>query len=506
VAIDPVTDRAELTAFISRELRWYQKDEKLCFRLRRLDARLTRQNLLSRFNRYVLYANRDEWTDYKLDDDQQELLRPRQLAHALAGRTARNDRAFEELLPVLVSSATQFMGLFAFGQWLCEADQGFQRLEPLLTTQTKVETTQCLGGYFNRLKILAPGRWQTLLLRLLQQPDSAPLGAKLVWHSGFNDQVFSAWLSAYEKKYIIVDTFHCLCWGLQWQSIQPKLLGSFLQLLYLRLDEQSASLLIDLLDQTLKADSWPVGNHFIFQVVTAPIYFEKTQDQMRPYHWQQVSQKLIQHCPEKAPELLNVLLTRMQDEYSLSYDHNVEYLALEICKTNPVKAWHVVVHHLESALSPQWRWSVINWLSGGLGGFDEREPFVPIRLFPVELITAWIEEDPENRASLIACTAPKSLDDAEGGELTRFLIEKFGDFKGVKSGINARFHSGGWSGPTSQYLRRKRDRFRRWLGDSFHQRVATWIEEEIDHLDRAIEQAEIQEEREPWRRPANLDG
>ncbi|MFO1431493.1 MAG: hypothetical protein U1F76_15335 [Candidatus Competibacteraceae bacterium] len=54
-------------------------------------------------------------------------------------------------------------------------------------------------------------------------------------------------------------------------------------------------------------------------------------------------------------------------------------------------------------------------------------------------------------------------------------------------------------------MRRKRDRFRRWLGSHFHPRVAAWakqeIEQEIDRLDRAIERAEIQEEREPWRRP-----
>lgn len=69
-----------------------------------------------------------------------------------------------------------------------------------------------------------------------------------------------------------------------------------------------------------------------------------------------------------------------------------------------------------------------------------------------------IDEDPENRAAMIAHCTPRSLEEDQGGALTRALLEKYARYDGVENGISARFHSGGWSGPESQHLRRKRDR------------------------------------------------
>ena len=138
---------------------------------------------------------------------------------------------------------------------------------------------------------------------------------------------------------------------------------------------------------------------------------------------------------------------------------------------------------------------MINWLKGGYGGFRERDTRGPIADLPIDDILAWVADDPENRAGLIAHAAPKTLDDKNGGGLTRELIIRYPNVKGVKSGISASFHSGGWTGPTSEYLKRKRDRFRGWLSADFHFEVIQWIASEIEYLDKEIELEEIQEER-----------
>jgi hypothetical protein len=80
-------------------------------------------------------------------------------------------------------------------------------------------------------------------------------------------------------------------------------------------------------------------------------------------------------------------------------------------------------------------------------------------------------------------------------QAVRELLSRYGQFESVRNGISATFHSGGWSGPTSAYLKRKRDKLRRWLAAGFDSQIVQWIEAEIEHLDRSIEREEIDEER-----------
>ncbi len=184
----------------------------------------------------------------------------------------------------------------------------------------------------------------------------------------------------------------------------------------------------------------------------------------------------------------------MGEVYRLSYDSDIEPLANELVQANLLGSWQVIKDHFEEAL-PQWRSDILNWLKGGLGGFEEKEPRGAIADLPLQEIFEWIDENPESRAGLIAHAAPRTLDDINGGKLTRELLRKYGQFDGVQSGISANFHSGGWTGPTSAYLKRKREKFRRWLAAGLDFEITQWIESEIEYLDHNIEREEINEER-----------
>jgi hypothetical protein len=148
---------------------------------------------------------------------------------------------------------------------------------------------------------------------------------------------------------------------------------------------------------------------------------------------------------------------------------------------NPQEAWNIVAGHLLSVI-PKWRSDILSWLSGGMGGFDESHAVPPIAVFPL-------------------VTGP--LDDEYGDVLTRALLQHYKDVDGVVDGISTGLHTDGWSGPESQHLRKKRDKFRRWLGRDFDPAVISWVEDEISHLDRRIEATEISEERDSWNRPKN---
>ena len=150
--------------------------------------------------------------------------------------------------------------------------------------------------------------------------------------------------------------------------------------------------------------------------------------------------------------------------------------------------------HLEETL-PKWRGDLLHWLKGGLATFDEKDPRGALIDLPVPEILEWIEKDPEPRAVLMAHAVPGTLDEKQGGRLTRELLSRYGQLDGVRNGISATFHSGGWTGPTSAYLKRKREKLRRWLAAGFDNQAMQWIEAEIEDLDRRVEREEIDEER-----------
>lgn len=503
IADDPATDLRRLNHFFIQRARWHrdEEDQSVHFRLRRLEGRLTRRSLESRFQRYVLDTTWDEWEDYSLEGELREHTRPKKLVRALAARVAGSDEDFACLLPKLVGGTTETAALFAFGQSLCAADKDNQRLLSMLEFEGDAINSQCLGGYLAGLRERDPAKWQQVLLGLLASKDTANRGADLVWRSGADDCVLNACMDAFEAGWIKADYFRSLCYGMSWQSASQANLTRLLSLLASREDQVSAYVLVDLLDQMLKQNVWLVDSDFVFKVVTEQIHFEEHRDTMHSYHWNGVCKKLVEYDPEKAMPLLDVLLRQMGNDYSLSYDREVEPLAHSLCKINPVEAWEVIAAHLLEP-APKWRGDLLNWLKGGIGGFGEKEDSVPpIAEFPTQMVMNWIAQDVDARASMIAHCAPKSLDDKFGGELTRALLANYRTVDGIEVAISCNFGSGGWTGPRSKHLRARRERLRAWLSRGFDVNVMNWIEEGIVDLDHEIEAAEISEERESWSRP-----
>jgi len=501
ISVDPATDMSILNKFFISRYRWHREsdEQNVRSRLRRLERLLTRKSLESRFQRYVLDTTWEEWDDDEVEPNLREKTRPKKIVRALAKRVVHSDDNFKCLLPRLMTNHTETAALFLFGEALCEADRDGCLLEPMLSFQGESIQFQCLGGYLNVLKKCDPERWKKILVHLLKDVDMADKGADLVWHSCFNDEILDAWLDAFEHKRIDASYFRCLCYGMSWKRIPDKKMIRLLNLLAAHGGQVSASLLVHLLDQVMKADVCPVDTNFIFKAVTLPLHFGDECDTMHLYHWKSVCERLVLHDTGKAMFLLDFLFEKMGSSYRLSYDHKIRPLAIQLCKINPKGAWRVITPHLlsESSIS---RGAIYLWLQGGIGEFDGKIPYGPIKIFPVPTVLDWIEEDPANRASIIAQCVSPSLDDVNGGALTRALLSDYGDLRSIVSAISCSFHSGGASGPWSQHLRKKRDRLRTWLAKGFDSKIISWIEDEILSLDRQIEDSEISEERENWRR------
>jgi hypothetical protein len=479
-----------------RHWRGYNDDGKhpdIIKRLQILERRYTRRDLVNRFNRYILDVDWIEWDEEHRKQRGKPRSRAKVLVKALARRIARSSEKFNEIRHLLTPEKSAH-GLWLFGEQLAQNDADRIFLPQLIEDTLTAKHQACLNGYLSELRKPSKELYISTINGFLDSESTAWLGANIVLSSDYDDDLFVKCLSVLGKGWISPQQFSSLRYGRSIDHVPRERLETLFQQINSHQSEETMYLLVELLDSLPFNESSPVDSEFVFGVISRSLPSNEGLDVMRGYHWKNVCKKLIRWDQSCALPLLDVLLDKMREVYRLSDDSNVKSLANELVQANPSGAWGIIKAHFEETL-PMWRGGVLNWLEGGLVGFEEQEPRGAIADLPFQEIFQWIDENPESRAELIAHAAPRTLDDIKGGKLTRELLRKYGQFEGVQSGISANFHSGEWSGPRSTYLKRKREMFRQWLAAGFDYEITQWIESEIEYLDRSIEREEINEER-----------
>jgi hypothetical protein len=117
-----------------------------------------------------------------------------------------------------------------------------------------------------------------------------------------------------------------------------------------------------------------------------------------------------------------------------------------------------------------------------------------LNAFPPEVIEAWVGKDLK-RARLIASIASPGRD--EPTAIARFLLEKFGKDREVKSSLFGQFISGSWFGPMSEHIAGQIGQLTKWRQRTAEPlAVRAWAGEMIQHLEeqrRAALQREAEE-------------
>ena len=493
---EPLLDPSKLNRFFSHWLE-YQTDEQhaaITLRLTKMSRECSRRDLQSRFQRYVIDIDWMEWDEEFRERHGKPKNRAKLLVAALAQRINKQQVLFAEIKTLLSPKKNSTPALCFFGEQLASSDQSHTLLQQLieLTLQTKHHT--CLAGYLNTLKTQDFSLYLTTINALLEKQETAWLSARIALSFTYNHELFEHCLEALDTGRIEPAEFSGLRFGLAWQAVQNQQMERLIGLLRRISDKNSISLLINLLRDLPFDHSPPFDSQLVFETVATFIPNDRNAGSMDGYEWKEVCAKLIKWDPSHALPLLDKLFVEMGKEYRLSYDTYVGTLASELVFIDPSGAWVLLTKHFEVTL-PKWRSDLLSWLKGGFARFDETDARSPIADISIDEILEWIDQDVEVRAALIAHAAPRTLNDAAGGKLTRELLVRYSHVEGVKNGITAIFNSGGWSGPTSLYYKKRRDKFRVWLSAGFQHEVVQWIEEELDSLNQQIERAEIDEER-----------
>lgn len=475
-----------------REYRDSDECSEITRSIKILEGRYTKRDLVSRFNRYVLDVSWKEWKGYG-ERGEKDWSRAKTLVTALARRIASSLDRFNEICHLLAPEKCA-PGLSFFGMQLAHNDTKRVFLPRLIEIALATKSQTCLYGYLSSLKQIDPDLYITTINAFFDSKSSSWLGVNIVLGSDYDDALFVKCLWVLGNKWVSPQQFIALRYDECIGNVPKERLETLFQQLRLYQSEESIYVLVELLDSIPFNESSAVDSGFVLDVVSKSMTDDFRKDTMKRYYWKNVCQKLIKWDERCVLPLLDLLLNEMKEANFLSYDLDVMTLANELVQTDSSGAWNVIKGHLEESL-PKWRRDILDWLKGGVGEFEEKEPRGVIADLPIHNVLEWIDENPEVRAGFIASAAPPTMDDINGGKLTRELLRKYRQFDRVQSGISASFHSGGWVGSRTAYLKRKRDKFHQWLAAGFGYEITHWIEGEIEALDQDIELEEIKEER-----------
>lgn len=492
---DPCMEPSELNKFFADWPEYHHQPEiqDITNRIVSIGRAHARQNLATRFQRYVVDVDWLTWDEDIRERRGKGNNRAKPLVNALAKRLVTRIELFDSILPLL-SPAKDTPALWHFGEQLAYWDVN-RKLQEVLVSQARMsKDLRCLAGYLSYVQKSDAPAFQATALALLSDVETAWLGAALTMRSEYDQMLFVECIAALDKGWVEPVQFSALRYGKMWQKVSLPTLKRLIQLLSAAQEPVSRGILLGLFHDIPFDGAAPFTSVEVYAAICSSMPSENGWDSSRGYDWKSVCQKLIEWDANFVQSLLMKLLSEMEHNYRWSYDHYVESVSIELVKADPAGAWNVISHQFESTL-PKWRSDLTNWLKGGLAGFDDKAVNAPINWLPIAAVLEWIDVAPEIRAGLIAHCVPGTLDSEEGGQLTSALLTKYHHIDGVKSGISATFHSGGWTGPTSLHLKKKRSKLRDWLSGGFDFEVNQWIESELEYIDKNIEREEIGEER-----------
>lgn len=108
-----------------------------------------------------------------------------------------------------------------------------------------------------------------------------------------------------------------------------------------------------------------------------------------------------------------------------------------------------------------------------------------------------MDEDIPKRAWYLASMVPKVLSRSEGRIcLAREVLARYGDRSDVIKEVTANFSTEDWQGPKrSHFISGKKEHLLKFKHGETNRKVRRWINEYIGIIDRKIERARVQEER-----------
>lgn len=393
---------------------------------------------------------------------------------------------------------------YSFGYELGKTDIANALLERISHAQRMCQSNCSLlflSGYGRSTYERDPLTWEKYIEGLAINGISAQWIPELLWRSGsVPERLIDLLNKLVEEKRVSPEHLGKFAYGTTRDHIKPE---TFLRWITLLMDDGTPASVGNALELFYssqvrgkeKAES-PFPSEHALRILTHPTWFQqksKRRNQMDEYTWNEIGKTLIKRAPEKALILLGVLLEHFGSEDSIvesSFSEGIEVLG-KIAEKFPREFWEQIKGKLGPPIDVR-AFQLRHWLRGDLG--DKQSP---LPLVPPEMIWAWVDEDIQGRAWMLAGMVPKTWFKEEEGKvcLARQVLVRYGKQKNVRSELRNSFMSGTWWGPESSHFSGQKEFLLNIRKEDQDRNVRRWIDEYITDLSKYIDNARIREER-----------
>lgn len=398
---------------------------------------------------------------------------------------------------------------YKFGNELGKRDDGLDLLPTLLDAQRNAgnnESFSFLCGYFHALRERDMMQWEEQIDTLTEDPILNKVIPELMRYSEMTDWAGQRLLELATNGIISINHFGIFVYGKTIENLSEEVFLKWIEFLLSATDKSSVSIVLHLYHRYYifnKPESTLPCN-LTFRVLSYPVLFEESDryrfDPMTDYHWMEIGKVFLHRHPRKSSELVEPMLSYFGSEGSIINVFSQTCAVLDrITEQHPEEVWVRISELLEDQTDFSRRKSDIErWLrEGGYSAREKRKG--ALTLIPPEKIWEWVDDDIENRAWYFASRlVPKTLTVEEWQtSLARELLVRYGEREEVCSCLRSNYLTEGGSGPASLHYERKRQKMLRLKEREDNEDVKRWIDEFVAGLEKAIDRAKMEEEREP---------
>ncbi len=425
---------------------------------------------------------------------------------ALAEEAIANSHQFLPLLPWLASKEAE--SATCFGYELGKLDREFafsDRIVQAIEEAGPSGNAGLLGGYLRAVREIEPQHWLSVLEGLSRRQATKRLFPGLVIQSGLTDDVAPVLARLVNDKEMPAHYLRGFVTGGEIRNLSVAAFESWVDLLLCE-NEQIASIsALELLHHYCMHDeSHTVPPTLFEKVLFCEALFEPegpdTRASHRDYNWSQVARKYLTTRPGMKLVVAKKLLDHMGKDSAVlprSVHSHAHQLLSEIAKELPREVWAITASLLGPPIDAR-AFSIRDWLGGALFslGSGNRSESV-LTYIPLQDLWDWVEKDVDRRAWYLAGFAPKDLaNNTIKPPISRELLIRYGDRDDVQRNLIANFSSGGWMGPESEHYKSEKEALESLLATERQPQVREWLSRYVGLLEKSVEQARIEEERE----------
>ena len=441
----------------------------------------------------------------KLEENKDGKDRVQPYLEKLAQQASEDPTLLQAELPWLVT--TEAKNGYKFGYELGKRDKGFCLLPTLLDAQRNAvdnASVYFLGGYFRIIFEKDVAQWENHLDELVEDTALNVLIPEITHRSGLTDRAGLRLLNLAKGGIIGINHFGTFVYGKAVESLSEAVFTTWIEFLLNKTNKSAVSIALSLYHHYYirKKPEPALSSNLTSQLLTHRSFFETSDEDrfntMADYYWTEIGKAFVQLYPEKGLELAKIMLAHFGQKGSIvdNYSQTCSVLT-ELTKQHPIQVWEHVSKHLETRGNFLSMFAIEKWMREADLSATEKEKGA-LTLIPREKIWEWVDDDVENRASYIAHSlVPKRhLEEEWKTSLVRATLKRYGMRKDVRSALMANYLTGVWAGPASSRYETKKQQLLRIKHSENNKNIKLWIDGFVDGLEKEIERAKVEEEKE----------